>query len=269
MEDKIIPFGKYKGKPVEILATDKEYVQWLTAQSFFKEKHINLYNVVINNFREPVDTPEHNKIQILFLKPEFRVKLAYLVNSKLFENNSERINKAMLKILESTKDRENEYFLDALKNPNSNDKFGLYSKRLLKFSKPVFEKVDVSFSLWYGMKFAYDNNWRNWSYFEQEKQSSYWLEIKPIIGDDFPAVLRQMKASMPFQTNDYFSDKFFILLVGEYTGIGATKNEFIEYFRTQGYYVIFKSQLDNVELPNFEREFILNKEIEEKIKHSG
>lgn len=269
MEDKIIPFGKYKGKPVEILATDKEYVQWLTAQSFFKEKHLNLYNVVINNFREPVDTPEHNKIQILFLKLEFRVKLAYLVNPNLFENNSEKINKAMLRILESKEDGQNDFFLDALKNPKPEDKFGLYSNKLLKFSDPIFENVDVSYTLWYGIKFSYDNKWRNWSYFEHERQSSYWLEIKPIIGDDFPAVLRQMKASMPVQKNDYFSDKFFVLLVGEYIGTSATKIEFVNYFKTQGYFVVFKSQLEKVQLHNIEREFILSKEIIEKIKQCG
>ena len=269
MEDKIIPFGKYKGKPVEILANDKQYLDWLLTQSFFKEKHINLYNVVINNFREPVDTPEHNKIQILFLKPEYRVKLAYLVNSNLFEKNSEKINEAMLRILESSENRQNEYFLDAFKNPKPEDEFGLYSKKLLKFSNPVFERIDVFYSLWYGIKFQYDNKWENWSTFDQEKYSSYWIEIKPIIGDDFPAVLRQMKASMPYQHNDYNREKFFILLVDQYTGVGATKEEFVEYFRTQGYSVIFKNQLDQVQLPSFERELVLDEKIIEKIKHSG
>ena len=28
----LIPFGKYKGQPVEVLAQDKGYVEWLTAQ---------------------------------------------------------------------------------------------------------------------------------------------------------------------------------------------------------------------------------------------
>ena len=70
MEDKLIPFGKYKGKPVEILANDKEYRNWLLAQSWFKEGNLTLYNVIINNFREPENTPEHNKMQIKFLNLE-------------------------------------------------------------------------------------------------------------------------------------------------------------------------------------------------------
>ena len=269
MDDKIIPFGKYKGKPVEILATDKQYTEWLTAQSFFREKHVNLYNVVINNFREPVDTPEHNKIQIKFLKAEYRVKLAFLVNPQLFKNNSAYINREMNKILERKEDRVSEYFLDSLKNPNENEKFGLYTTRLLKYSNPVFEKVDVFYNLWYGLEFYYDSRFNNYHSFSHEKLSSYWLEIKPTIGDDFPSVLRQMKASMPYQHSDYNRDKFFILLIGEYTGTSVSKSEFIEYFKTQGYIVIFENQIDEIELPKFDKELILDEKIKERIKHSG
>lgn len=201
MDDKIIPFGKHKGKPFEVLASDQQYLDWLIAQSWFKEKHINLYNVVINNFREPVDTPEHNKIQIKFLKQEYRLKLAYLVNPSLFEENSEKINKEMNSILNSTEKRRNEYFLQALANPSKFSEFGLYTRQLLKFSKPVFERVDVSYSISYGIKFYYDNaNYNgNWSQFGYEYLNLFFIEIKPTVSDDFPAILRQMKASMPIE----------------------------------------------------------------------
>ena len=266
MDDKIIPFGKHKGKPIEVLASDKEYSDWLVAQSWFREKHINLYNVVINNFREPVDTPEHNKIQIKFLKHEYRLKLAFLVNPSLFEENSERINKEMNSILCKTEQGRNEYFLKALANPSKYNEFGLYSRQLLKFSKPVFERVDVSYSIWYGLKFYYDNaNYNgNWSLFGFETLNSYLIEIKPSISDDFPAVLRQMKASMPVERGSQ-RQKFYILLIGSYTGIGATKEEFMEYFDTQGYKVIFEKDVDNLILPEIDLELKLDKEIEERM----
>lgn len=270
MDDKIIPFGKHKGKPIEILAADKQYSEWLLAQSWFKERHINLYNIVINNFREPIDTPEHNKLQIKFLKKEYRLKFAYAVNKNLFNNNSEKINSAMHKILASTERRENDYFLRALANPinDHGQKFGLYSNQLLKFSTPVFEKIDVSFSLWYGIHFHYDNNFYEggWSNFSQESRTTYFIEIKPTISDDFPAVLRQMKASMPCDGyNNYQKDKFFVLLVGSYTGTSATREEFIEYFATQGYIVIFENDVENLILPNFDKELRVDDSIIEKI----
>jgi hypothetical protein len=268
MEDNLITFGRYKGKPFEILATDKQYIDWLLSQSWFKERHINLYNVVINNFREPVDTPEHNKMQIKFLKQEQRLKLAYKVNPKLFDNNSEKINLAMHQILSTKERNEGEYFLKALLSPSQKDEFGLYSRQLLKFSKPIFERVDVYFSLWYGINFYYDNNHfnRGWVQFKQEICSSYTVEIKPTISDDFPAILRQMKASMPVENSDWQRERFYILLVGKYTGTSATKLEFIEYFETQGYIVVFEDEMENINIPQFEKELKLDAEIQDKIE---
>jgi uncharacterized protein (DUF3820 family) len=34
MSGEIVPFGKYKGKPVEAMAEDRQYVDWLTAQRY-------------------------------------------------------------------------------------------------------------------------------------------------------------------------------------------------------------------------------------------
>lgn len=267
MEDKIIPFGKHKGKPVEVLASDKQYLDWLIEQSWFKEKHINLYNVVINNFREPSDTPEHNRIQIKFLKLEYRIKLAYLVNPNLFANNSETINKAIHLKLNSPEQKENNLFLKALANPNEKDEFGLYTRQLFKYSKPVFEKVDVSYSIWYGSRFYYKSAGYNvgWIWFNQEKHSTYSVEIKPTISDDFPAILRQMKASMPVEKSTWQTEKFYILLLGNYTGTGATQEEFVEYFGTQGYRVVFENEIENLQVPEFDKELKLDKEIEEQI----
>ena len=271
MEDHIIPFGKHKGKPVEILASDKQYMDWLLAQSWFKERHINLYNIVITNFREPDDTPEHNKIQIKFLKPEYRIKLAYIVNPNLFDQNSDKINKAMKVILNIPEGNQNEFFLKSLANPYKDDKFGLYSKQLLKLSQPGFERVDVYYSIWYGIRFYYNNGnyYGNYSEFRNENYSSYCVEVKPTVSDDFPAILRQMKASMPVKRSDYQSDYFYILVVGTYTGTSATREEFIEFFSTQGYKVVFEKEIENLILPEFERELQLDQEIEEKINHCG
>lgn len=267
MDENIIPFGKHKGKPIEILASDKQYMDWLLGQSWFKERHINLYNIVINNFREPVDTPEHNKIQIKFLKHEYHVKLAFLVNPRLFGQNSKQINSAMLDLLDSKEKFVSDHFIDALTKPDAEREFGLYSRQLLKFSKPVFENVDVCFTLWYGINFFYNNSYHaGLSEFRQEVCSTYWIEIKPTISDDFPAVLRQMKASMPVEKSDWRRDRFFVLLVREYTGTSATKEEFVEYFNTQGYKVVFLDDLENLQLPDFEREFKLDPRIEERIK---
>lgn len=270
MDDRIIPFGKHKGKPVEILASDKEYADWLVAQSWFKEKYVNIYNVLVQNFREPVDTPEHNKIQVRFLKLEYRLKLAYLLNNNFFEINSDKINKGLIRRLNTLNDGNKQNLFDVLTELVKRVNSKKYPVKLLHYSNPIFEQVDVSYSVQHGFDLEYNSEHRG-----QPKVSigrinrlTLWIEIKPTVSDDFPAILRQMKASMPID-NRYSSEKrYYILLVGDYTGIGATKEEFIEYFHSQGYLIIFEHQIDDVTLPEYETDLRLDSELLELIKNN-
>lgn len=75
MSAELITFGKYKGQPVEVLANDKKYTDWLMAQEWFRTGHVQLYNVIVNNFCEPSDTPEHNRMQADFMKTEVKEKV--------------------------------------------------------------------------------------------------------------------------------------------------------------------------------------------------
>jgi len=54
------------------------------------------------------------------------------------------------------------------------------------------------------------------------------IELKPVIGDDYPAVLRQMKRTG--------AD---VLFAGEYTGQGATQEQFVKTMATAGIRVVF------------------------------
>ena len=75
--DTILPFGKYKGKPIEVLATDPQYKEWLQAQPWFEKNYPAIYKtVVINQFAEPSETPEHNKLQAKFLDDDLLISIA-------------------------------------------------------------------------------------------------------------------------------------------------------------------------------------------------
>ena len=84
----LVPFGKYKGQPVEVMQMDTRYCEWLATQDWFREQYGNVYNqVIINNFTEASETPEHNKLQMLFLDKDFyrKIEAALPVDpSKLF-----------------------------------------------------------------------------------------------------------------------------------------------------------------------------------------
>ena len=73
----IIPSGKYKGQPVEVLLADRQYLDWLTAQPWFR-KH-NLDQVIINYGNEPSETPDHNAMQVRFLDDEFCEKFVRVI----------------------------------------------------------------------------------------------------------------------------------------------------------------------------------------------
>lgn len=66
-EKNIIPFGKYRGKPVEVLLGDAAYTEWLRGQGWVAERFPAIHTLIINNFGDPSETPEHNALQLRFL----------------------------------------------------------------------------------------------------------------------------------------------------------------------------------------------------------
>jgi uncharacterized protein (DUF3820 family) len=61
----IVPFGKHRGKTVEeILDADPRYLDWLTAQDWFRDKFVVLHQTIINRGAEPEETPDHNALQV-------------------------------------------------------------------------------------------------------------------------------------------------------------------------------------------------------------
>ena len=68
----IVTFGKYKGKCISELVSDTKYTEWLKQQSWL-EKHKSIYNIIINqniSSNNNEKTPEHNKLQNLFLNKD-------------------------------------------------------------------------------------------------------------------------------------------------------------------------------------------------------
>ena len=86
----IVPFGKYKDKSVLELLADEKYVEWLKQQSWFSNQK-QIYNIVVHQTIPTTNnskTPEHNKLQNLFLDKSNQHKLL----SQLFNINLSDIN---------------------------------------------------------------------------------------------------------------------------------------------------------------------------------
>jgi hypothetical protein len=90
----IIPFGKYKGQPVDALAEDRPYCEWLLQQDWFRTRYTAIHTLIINNFGQPEETPEHNVLQALFVDEDFRTRFVTHVlggQERVFKKTSSTI----------------------------------------------------------------------------------------------------------------------------------------------------------------------------------
>ena len=195
MSSEIVPFGKHKGKPIEALLDDREYLDWLLSQAWFQQRYGNIYQIVINNGQEPSETPEHNAMQVRFLDRDFRLRFAHLT-----------LDEVLIELMD------------------------------VREPKFEVEGVDAAFDVYARFKKHFDHG----SYFARsgEAVKTLKVEIKPVVGDDYPAVLRQMRRNRA----EY-------LLIRSYTGVGVTQEQFIQFFESQGITVVFESDVDAVQLP--------------------
>lgn len=92
----IVSFGKYKDKSVLDLLKDVKYVEWLKNQSWF-ENHKPIYNIVVNQTIMNTDvnskTPDHNKLQNLFLDKNIQLNLIKFLYPKFFDTFNNNILK--------------------------------------------------------------------------------------------------------------------------------------------------------------------------------
>ena len=190
MSGEVVPFGKYRGQPVEVLVQDRQYVDWLTAQPWFKEKFGNFYTLIVNNFQEPSETPEHNALQIKFLDRDFCLRFVRHLKPSYFAG-AETLHIGF----------ESEGFdvvvSGTVLEPHSEPRMDLR----------VLCSCDFA------------------------------IEVKPTVGDDYPAILRKMKGLGARRFHDQ------VLFLEEYTGVGATREQFIAIFKTADIAIVFASDL--------------------------
>lgn len=177
MNTQLVPFGKYKGQPMEVMQMDKKYCDWLSKQDWFREQYGNVYNqVIINNFTEPSETPEHNRLQVKFLDETF---IDRFVSKKLRPAISA-----------------NEFLIESIQFEHH----GWDVCICYQYSKETGGELD--------------------------RYGSVCFEIKPCLGDDFPAVLRQMK-----KNSNRYSGTFSVCIIDEFSASGATYEQVQQMFR--------------------------------------
>jgi hypothetical protein len=252
MSSNLVPFGKYKGQPVEALAQDRQYVDWLTAQPWFRDRFASLYTVIINNFAEPSETPDHNALQVLFLDDAFCAQFmtVFKPRAELLRRFTDEVLRMRRSIVARRKDARSygssagHYVAEA---NECEELLAAYDKPLewkIQFDK-VFEwdgvdvRLDVLIRTTIAMPWFYSYGPIRFDFvnLDDTAMTRAQIEIKPTVGDDYPAILRQMRGN---HSNVLFTEK--------YTGVGATTEQFVKTFALSDKRVIFRRDVEAVPL---------------------
>lgn len=208
----LIPFGKYKGQPVEVLASDPNYVEWLIQQPGFTTRNPKLYQIIINNFAEPNETPEHNAMQAKFLDTDWCRKF-------LTALGVERFLPVYKKIEMTLEEKVAAGFYNRHSVQHKNGPTENWTERSIEC---VFESKGIDVTLTHGKSYV------------------YWIELKPVVGDDYPSILRSIDRVMDRRN----SNIRMILVVGQFSSQAVTEDQFRAIFKASGIQVIFTREIE-------------------------
>jgi hypothetical protein len=254
IQNSIIPFGKYKGQPIEVLAKDPNYCEWFLAQDNIKKQYPAFCQIVINNFCEPNDTPEHNALQARFLDSSFCLALGKLCKWKLMKkiNCIRSLDKVILNASKMSDNSDYEYNrkiekleeLKSMKNYINETIFEVDGKETSDDGQPFFEiKKIFEQDGWDVIIQSYNSDCETDCVAYKDcdiNLNKIAIEIKPLIGDDFPAILRQMKIA---RIHPYFQ----CLVYDKFNATGATIDQVKSMFAASDFLVFSVAEIENVQ----------------------
>ena len=175
MKSNLVPFGKYRGRPVEEMAVDREYCDWLMAQPWFSERYRDVYHVVVNYGGEPQDSPEHNRLQARLLDDDFCISVIWAACSEAIDpvsqiaGETESVQKMMSDAMKSKEAR----CTPLTVRRREFECFGWDC--LVELAGGVFFSTARTF---YGFG---------------PEGHKFGIECKPSVGEEYPTILRQVK----------------------------------------------------------------------------
>lgn len=100
----VVPFGKFKDQPVDLLLAHSEYALWLLGAkgSMLRRSHPQMYAWLVSRFGVPDTTPEHNRLQNRFLDDDFRLQVVLHLNPGIAEQLTSSVNSSA--VVEGWKD---------------------------------------------------------------------------------------------------------------------------------------------------------------------
>lgn len=227
----IIPFGKKRGLPADDLLNDPEYLNWLqkNAAEYTRQRYPDFYPVLMNSGRRATETPDHNRLQALFLDDQYRQAFCRVVKPGWEDRIwSDFVAEVSYQAREAHPEfREALERLPAVCWSDVSTKAWFEIKGIdvgiemsIEIQRLTNDATIPAFCLPYALRFP-------------GEKETFTVEIKGDIGDEYPTVLRQMLAL-----------KSRYLFLESYSGLGATMEQFIDIFHSSGRIVVFKDDVD-------------------------
>lgn len=210
------------------MAADRDYCDWLAGQDWLAQRFPALHTIIINNFAEPEDTPEHNALQLRFLPESLRLKLTLLALHCL------RPGVQHLNFLGFHPVR--------------------YAPLIAACGQPRFEQnaIDVWWDVGLWVPYAregHDPASAAWEVLEL----SVLVECKPSLGDDYPAVLRFMHSLTRPKGQSEISlraggiDRIAkVVIVEQYSFRGGTVEQVQSLFQSSGVLLFSLAEIERV-----------------------
>jgi len=223
-ERQVVPFGKYKGRLVEELLGDRAYCEWLTAQSWFKERFQNVYMLIVNYGGQPEESPEHNAFQAIFLEHGTCLSLANLFGFPTRSELEAKLAHVSDKILDN--DVMNPQVVSLGFEHRGWDVY--FSTECGYEYRAVCEGERGSHGSWCCNKFKIDGQFTKKFY--HWRKLRIFLELKPTLGDDYPNVLRQV---LRYPREGCSSERRCVL-VRSFSSAAVSWNQVQQIFASQG-----------------------------------
>ncbi|MBP8282387.1 MAG: hypothetical protein KAX46_00480 [Chromatiaceae bacterium] len=237
--NEIVPFGKYKGQPIEVMQHDRGYCEWLMGQDWLQTRFPQLRTIIVNNFTEPSETPEHNALQARFLDDVFVLATIIAVQGGDGFTNGYGVDS--LKKLIGVRFEDNSVDVHIYQNSSSiqiTDKEEmakkLYDLDIGSKKDDYYERQPYIEELNYYKRTGILSN--------QVFIPDVLIELKPSMGDDYPAVMRQVIAMK--RRNSGYSRC--IVIIGDYSGRGATLDQVTAMFGKSNIKLFLLSEIEDI-----------------------
>jgi hypothetical protein len=128
----IVPFGKYKDQPLELMLADEDYLSWVKGQPglmrSLESRHPAIFNIIVTGGPETEDTPDHNALQLRFFDTAFQLAFLEVATGKSIEAYKEGL-------IKKAQQEQEKSFLEAAEKYSSQLKW--CSKRIVECQNKI------------------------------------------------------------------------------------------------------------------------------------